>query len=29
MSLTQKVTLNELRTARADGRKVPMLTCYD
>src|SRR3954451_6812369 len=27
--LTQKVTLTDVRTARADGRKVPMLTCYD
>jgi 3-methyl-2-oxobutanoate hydroxymethyltransferase len=29
MPLSQKVTLTDLRTARADGRKVPMLTCYD
>ena len=28
-ALTRKVTLNELRAARAGGPKMPMLTCYD
>src|SRR3954454_12198846 len=27
--LTRKFTLNDLRGARATGRKVPVLTCYD
>src|SRR5687768_3977133 len=27
--LSRKMTLNDLRAARADGTKVPMLTCYD
>lgn len=27
--LTRKVTLNDLREARASGRKMAMLTCYD
>jgi 3-methyl-2-oxobutanoate hydroxymethyltransferase len=27
--LNRKVTLNDLRTARRDGTKIPMLTCYD
>ena len=28
-ALTKKFTLNDLRNARGDGTKVPMLTCYD
>jgi 3-methyl-2-oxobutanoate hydroxymethyltransferase len=28
-ALTKKFTLNDLRNARRDGTKVPMLTCYD
>src|SRR4051812_24336971 len=28
-ALTRKWTLQDLRTARRDGTKVPMLTCYD
>jgi len=28
-ALTKKFTLADLRAARASGRKVPMLTCYD
>ena len=28
-ALTRKITLNDLRSARAAGQKVPMLTCYD
>jgi len=27
--LTRKITLTDLRNARRDGTKVPMLTCYD
>lgn len=27
--LTRKITLTDLRNARRDGAKVPMLTCYD
>src|SRR3954467_8529217 len=27
--LSKKVTLNDLRAARREGTKVPMLTCYD
>jgi 3-methyl-2-oxobutanoate hydroxymethyltransferase len=27
--LTQRFSLNDLRVARASGRKVPVLTCYD
>ena len=29
MTVAKKFTLNDLRAARASGRKVPMLTCYD
>jgi 3-methyl-2-oxobutanoate hydroxymethyltransferase len=28
-ALNRKFTLNDLRASRADGTKVPMLTCYD